>query len=489
MKILNLTIENVRGLRRLDLPLNGKSIVIWGPNGAGKSCVVDAIEFLFTGEISRLTGEGTSGITLKGHGPHIDHEPEEATVTATVQLDGLPEPATVKRCIARPDQLECLPEIKPALDKITNVIRRGGVVLTRRDILRFITAKAGTRAQEIGELLNLKEMDDVRKSLQRARNDLVQREQGAQRGIENQQVEVNVTLNLPTYSEAGLIDTVNATREVLDGQRISTPNATNLKEGILPPTAREADHAIVNLALLQQTLQNIKRNTAPSLQQGLATHDAAIRQQVSDLRANPHLLAELDRLGLTEHAQQFVDDSTEECPVCGTSWPEGHLKLHLEKRIATAQVAKAARDRLLETAGAIAGPARIIRALVEALIKAVQDSGLETQLQGQLKVLNTWQGSLTALVEALNDPMKLYLDSGLSNSDVARLLAPDALHELLDQLETAVVAKLPEPTAEQTAWDTLTHLEESVRTLESRIADKTLASSYPESTEGHRWTG
>lgn len=478
MKILNLTIENVRGLRSLDLPLNGKSIVIWGPNGAGKSCVVDAIDFLFTGEISRLTGEGTAGITLRDHGPHINHKPEEATVTATVQLDGVLEPISVKRCIARPDQLECPPEVKPALDKITNVMRRGGVVLTRRDILRFITAKAGTRAEEIGELLNLEEVDDVRKSLQRAKNELEKREQVAQRAIKTAQVEVNVTLNLSTYSETGLIDTVNATREVLGGQPISTPSAANLKDGIVRPTSREADNGTVNLALVKQTLQNIKQNTEPSSQQGLATHDAALRQQVSDLRADPHLLAELDRLGLTEHAQQFVDDSTVECPVCGASWPEGHLKLHLETRVARAQVAKATRDQILETAGAIAIPVRNLRALVEALTKAVQDSGLETQLHGQLKDLETWQGGLTALAEALNDPMQLYLDSGMSNSKVARLLAPDSLDELLGQLETEVVAKLPEPTAEQTAWDTLTRLEESVRALESRIVEKKLASSF-----------
>ena len=483
MKILNLTIENVRGLRSLDLPLNGKSIVVWGPNGAGKSCVVDAIDFLFTGEISRLTGEGTLGITLKGHGPHIDHKPEEAMVTAVIQVEGFPGSFTVKRCIAQPEQLECPPEIKPAMDKMNDLMRRGGVVLTRRDILRFITATAGTRAEEIGALLNLKEVDDVRRSLQRARRDLAQREQAAQRAIENQRVEVNVTLNLPTYSEAGLIETVNATRKVLGGQPISTPSAINLKEGIVPPTSREADHGTVNLALLQQTLQNIKQNTEPTLQQGLATHDEAIRQQISELRANPHLLAELDRLGLTEHAQQFVDDSTVECPVCGTSWLEGHLKLHLEARVATAQDAKVARDRLVETAGAIAGPVRILRALVETLIRAVRDGGLETQLHGQLKVLETWQGGLTDLAEALNDPMQLYLDSGMSNSNVARLLAPDALHELLDQLGTAVVAKLPEPTAEQTAWDTLTHLEESMRTLESRIADKNSASTYSRRAE------
>ena len=59
MRLTQLTVQNVRGLPDLTLNLDGKNIVIWGPNGAGKSCVVDAIDFLFTGKISRLMGEGT----------------------------------------------------------------------------------------------------------------------------------------------------------------------------------------------------------------------------------------------------------------------------------------------------------------------------------------------------------------------------------------------------------------------------------------------
>ena len=92
MRLLQLTVQNVRGLSDLTLQLDAKNVVIWGPNGSGKSCVVDAIDFLFTGKISRLTGEGTGAINLTRHGPHIDHDAESALVSAMVQLEGFPEP-------------------------------------------------------------------------------------------------------------------------------------------------------------------------------------------------------------------------------------------------------------------------------------------------------------------------------------------------------------------------------------------------------------
>ena len=170
MRLLGLTVQNVRGLPDLHLQFDGRNIVIWGPNGAGKSCVVDAIDFLITGRISRLMGEGTARISLSRHGPHIDHDADSAIVTATVQLEGLSEPVELSRCMAQPDQLVCPDDAREPLAKMRDFMRRGGVVLTRRDILRYVAAEAGKRADEMEELLHLKDVDAVRSSFRRARD-------------------------------------------------------------------------------------------------------------------------------------------------------------------------------------------------------------------------------------------------------------------------------------------------------------------------------
>ena len=73
MKILDMTVKDVRGIRQeINFEPEGKNVVIFGPNGTGKSAVVDAIDFLLTGDISRLAGRGTMGMSLKKHGKHID---------------------------------------------------------------------------------------------------------------------------------------------------------------------------------------------------------------------------------------------------------------------------------------------------------------------------------------------------------------------------------------------------------------------------------
>jgi len=59
MKIHELEIHNLRGIKHLKLVTNGENFAVTGPNGAGKSAVVDSIDFLLTGKIQRLTGKGT----------------------------------------------------------------------------------------------------------------------------------------------------------------------------------------------------------------------------------------------------------------------------------------------------------------------------------------------------------------------------------------------------------------------------------------------
>lgn len=63
IKINNITIKGIRGAKgNLELPLNGKSILIYGDNGTGKSSISDSIEWFYTNRVSHLSN---SEIDLK----------------------------------------------------------------------------------------------------------------------------------------------------------------------------------------------------------------------------------------------------------------------------------------------------------------------------------------------------------------------------------------------------------------------------------------
>src|ERR1700727_2623547 len=112
IKLETAHIEEVRGIRKLDIDFQKATFVISGPNGSGKSGVIDAIEFALTGQISRLTGTGTKGLTIAEHGPHVDKTkfPDAAFVELKVFLPGIGKSATITRGVSSPKK----PKITPA---------------------------------------------------------------------------------------------------------------------------------------------------------------------------------------------------------------------------------------------------------------------------------------------------------------------------------------------------------------------------------------
>ena len=470
MQLLTLTIKNVRGLRDTTLTFDGKNSVIWGPNGAGKSCVVDAIDFLFTGRISRLTGPGTQGITLNRHGPHIDHAPENASVSAIVRLDGVADPVSIERRMSQPDKLMCPDGAKAVLVTIGESINKGGVILTRRDILRYITAEAGTRADEIQALLRLDDVEKVRSSLRTAKTTLTRNATTARKAIETAKQEVNTTLTLPNYSDAGLLDSVNEARAHLGGEPLSIIRSSDFKQALSPPAASAADGEQVNKNLLRRYVANLGQS-AEMIQSGpQATHDKTLRTTITELRDNPELLAEIERLDLTQCASRFVDESTLECPVCGTTWPQGDLRSHLDARIAAAHEAQAKKTSIDTSAESLAGLVRPIVAQINALLGGVNTAQIEG-LDAEKAAFANWLAQFTNFITALNEPVGLYLGGDFTFDMVSKLFAPDNMSDLLNRVELLVEESVPESTVEQTAWDTLTKLQESYRVVENRVID------------------
>src|SRR6266446_8292587 len=97
IKLESAHIEEVRGIRKLDINFQKMTFAISGPNGSGKSGVIDAIEFGLTGQIGRLMGRGTKGLTVAEHGPHIDKTkfPDASFVELKVSLPRLGKTATI----------------------------------------------------------------------------------------------------------------------------------------------------------------------------------------------------------------------------------------------------------------------------------------------------------------------------------------------------------------------------------------------------------
>jgi hypothetical protein len=84
IKINKIEIDGIRGVQsKLELPLNGKSIVLYGDNGSGKSSISDSIEWFYTNRISHLS---SAEIDLKDALRNVNKLDEENSFVSLTYL-------------------------------------------------------------------------------------------------------------------------------------------------------------------------------------------------------------------------------------------------------------------------------------------------------------------------------------------------------------------------------------------------------------------
>lgn len=465
MRLLELEIESVRGIQHLLVKPGGGNFVIWGPNGSGKSSVVDAIDFLLTGRIQRLTGRGTGDITLTKHGPHIDHKPEETMVRAIVQLRGSSEPVELKRSMEEPNKLLCSVGENEGLEQITALAEQGVHILSRREILRYVTADSNTRAQEIQELLNIAEIEETRKALVRVKNEFLRDLQDVERALARAKSRVNATTQEKVFEKTSVLRVVNQNRKILGASSISEFALANLKRAISAPKVVSWGDGL-NVTLFNRDIQNLRNVTSIESGTRISESDKRLRDLIGKIRANPELMRTLDRLRLIRTGIQMIDEKGN-CPLCNTAWPPEKLLEYLKKRLETAQVAG---EYQTEIGNLVAVISTSVNNTIASLRKVIA-GGQVTGLKDQLRILESWLGDLQEFSVTLISVVENYLQAGWTTSEVKRMLSPENVVEILDNIEKLVKESYPESTPEQTAWDTWTRLEENLRVVESAETD------------------
>jgi DNA repair exonuclease SbcCD ATPase subunit len=460
VRLIELEIENVRGITHLKLKPDGKNFVIWGPNGSGKSAVVDAIDFLLTGRISRLMGEGTGNITLNDCGPHIDHEPKDAVVRAILKLSGIRDSIEIKRCMNKNRVLECEDSMKPILEPVLSLASRGQHILTRREILKYITSDGSTRAREIQDLLNITEIDKIRKALVKVENDLKKERDAVGNAIETAKGATNATIQEKRFQESKVLEFINKARKILGGKEISSNLSKELKIGLTPHSTVLKENA-VNVTLFERDIQNLQKTTVEEYQTDIKVKDEQLREVITTIRSDPELLKSFNRHRLIELGISMIDD-TGNCPLCDTSWPEEKLREYLEKKMSNIKIVAQNREMVSKLSNNILTQVNITRGSLNNVIDVIRNTGNDEQC----KSLTAWSTDLIRLSNALNDAIEKYPSSDFNSDMVKKMLMPEDVTNKLNAYIEDVKEKAPQITPEHTAWDILTRLEENLKALE-----------------------
>ena len=390
IKLESIHIEEVRGIRKLDLDFGKEKFAISGPNGSGKSGVIDAIEFGLTGQIGRLTGRGTKGLTVSEHGPHVDKTkfPDASFVTLKVFLTGLKKSATITRFVSSPKKPKIEPDDASVKAAFAEIAEHPEITLSRREILRFILVEPTKRSEEIQTILKLDEIGQTRGALNTAQNKLQGTQRAATAKVEADRGALQMHLQIATLRAEDLLAAVNKRREVLGLAAITELTAdTKLDSGLgnnVKQSEFNKESALRDLKALTEAASGF-----PDLAK---TEAAAIVTDLEKLEADPALSAALQRRAFIEKGIELV--AGPECPLCDKPWQdEKHLRDHLKAKLSKSEEARKLRDALLKNGLAIIEKATRVAGIIGPVQKLAEGQGEKAFAQA----LTGWKSSLESL--------------------------------------------------------------------------------------------
>jgi hypothetical protein len=390
IKLIFAHIEEMRGIRKLDIDFRKGNFAISGPNGSGKSGVIDAIEFGLTGQISRLTGTGTKGLTIAEHGPHVDKTkfPDAAFVELKVFLPTIGKTATITRKVSAPKKPKIAPADKDIKEVFAEIADHPEIALSRREILRFILVEPTKRSEEIQTILKLDEIGQTRSALNTAQNRLQTAQRSATALVDSSRGNLLRHLQIATLQAEVLLEAVNTRRKLLGLSEIAKLTAdTKLDTGLsIAAGAPEFNK--------QSALRDLKAlSDAALLFPNLAKAEAAaIISALLTLESDPALYASLRRRPLIEKGIDLLDGP--DCPLCDHPWGnEQHLREHLKAKLSKSEDARKLQQALLDNGASLAREARGLTSL----LPLVQKVAAELSEAAFAELLGKWRTDLDEL--------------------------------------------------------------------------------------------
>ena len=463
IQIESVVIRELRGIRELEIKPDRKTFVVSGPNGSGKSGVVDAIEFALTGDMSRLAGKGTQGLSVRSHGPHVDrrHDPASAEVELQFFIPDLDRTAVLTRNVGNPRHFTLEPDDSQVRALVQEVADHPEMTLSRREIIKYILAEPGTRSKEIQALLKLEAIGQTRAVMKTMSNKLAIVARQARSAVADSEESLRRHLDVATLEPEAVLEAINQHRHTLGLVEIDElcPE-TDASAGVL----EAAGGAGFNQAAALRDVESLQNAVAglPALCQDEVE---VVLRDLTNLEHDPALLHAVTRRSFVESGLGLIDG--EQCPLCNTAWEdEDALLTHLRAKLAAADEADAIQQRLRRNGAEIAKQAHHLSGLVD----AVHPLGGAYRADGFGGDLETWSLDLKSFASKLKTVDAIAGQRSRMEHGWSR--PPELLEDQLETLRTSILAK-PDRSEEIAAQAFLTRAQDRFSTWQStRLAKR-----------------
>lgn len=431
IQLEHLHVEDFRGIKVLDLPLNSKSFVVHGPNGSGKSGVVDAIDFVLSGSIHRLLGAGTGSVTLLKHGPHVHKrdDPGAAVVELTVKDIVTGATAVIRRSIKDSNTFTVEPDSEQMRVSIAEAQVHPELTLSRREIIKYVLSQPGTRAQEVQALLKLDRLDEFRKLLKSSLTKTSSALTTSATEASDAEKDLAAHLGISSLLAGEIAREVNQRRVILEAEPLlGIAIDTNLAGGLEVAAPADGFNLVTALHEVAGLIGALDDTTE------IDAHQSALAAVAQELADDVNLLDALKHRQLVEAGMEALVDG--HCPLCDHDWQDIEtLRDHLTEKSERSDSAVDVQRRLLEASGTYRADLRQLKANVDKAIPLAASHGDDDLPY----VLTTFSTALATHSQALGSTPESILAAAGSLLPAVFAIDADA-RRLLGDLDTALNA-------------------------------------------------
>ncbi len=199
-RIKKLHVYGYRGItKEVNLPLEGKSLILFGESGTGKSSFVEAIEKLLTGKVASL--DGHMGLSSDKHGPSIKVPRTDSEIEITFDDGSI-------------FSLDSSTNSFPAhINNYLAAARQPLFVLRRAQILQLIEKEPRERGDLLEPFLPISEWNEVEDAFKQSHDTADQRASESRRALNNVVSKLSEFLESPlpwgAVTEQALIESIN----------------------------------------------------------------------------------------------------------------------------------------------------------------------------------------------------------------------------------------------------------------------------------------
>jgi len=463
IKLGRISIRNVRGIRLLDLNFEKENFGICGPNGTGKSGVVDAIEFVLTGDMTRLKRKGSSELNLSKHGPHVDAvDMSNSKVTVWGHLPEINKDVQIIRCLDRPNNPTIVPNTKDVKDAVMFMQTQPEFALSRREIVKYILTPPGERAKDVQTLLKLEDLNKIRSSLNTVANSASKGEKTAKAERDRALQDFLKDLGLNALDKDSVLEGLNTKRAVLGLENLlSLLPDTNFLEGNSSQDKGETKAKIAKAQALGFMDDFKITNEFEAHEQKKFRED--IVSDLNNLNSDVTNFQRLRNHTLIEQGLSLI--SGDYCPLCEREWVQEDLFHFLNTKHAEGKALRQKIDALESKLARALAQIKLSKNAVSTLSGYAETLGLETDTP-----------LFQATLASLTDKEALISEDVNSSEIVSKLVSvfnepfiaafPSAFAIVYD----AVLA-LPEQSPEDTALAELVQLQLKYQNYQDRNSE------------------